>query len=369
MSSYRTESPKEPELRMTEGKVHRARRFLFACLVLSTILLPGRTGTAEGRSAAQETTLADCSAAEQSNYPKALITNGQINAVIYLPDEDRGYYRGARFDWSGVVGCLSYKGHTYFGVWFPHYDPFLHDAITGPVEEFRSKNGGVLHYDQAKPGDLFVKPGVGLLRRIDDAPFKFSAQYPLVDPGKWTIRVRRDAVSFRQDLKSPFGIAYVYKKVLRLDKQGPFLTLEHEWKNTGTEVIDTEVYEHDFFVLDGAPTGPAMRVRFPFEPSAEGDLKNGARVEGKEIVYGRDLEAGQSANGSLTGFSDKVSDYDFVVENRKTGVGVEQSGSLPISSLLFWSIRTTICPEAYVHIRISPGQTAHWTIRYRFYAP
>jgi len=58
-----------------------------------------------------------------------------------------------------------------------------------------------------------------------------------------------------------------------------------------------------------------------------------------------------------------------VVENRNTGVGVEQTGDLPISSIYFWSIRTTICPEAYVHLKIAPGQTAHWTIRYRFYAP
>src|SRR6202040_1037014 len=126
--------------------------------------------------------------------------------------------------------------------------------------------------------------------------------------------------------------------VLKLDKQGPSLILEHEWKNTGTESIDTEVYEHDFFVIDGTPTGPDMLVRFPFEPRAEGDLKNGASIHGKEIVYERDLETGQSANGPLTGFTGKVSDYDFVVENRKTGVRVEQLGSLPISSLFFWSI-------------------------------
>jgi len=43
-------------------------------------------------------------------------------------------------------------------------------------------------------------------------------------------------------------------------------------------------------------------------------------------------------------------------------------GDLPISSMYFWSIRTTICPEAYVHLKISPGQTTHWATRYRFYA-
>jgi hypothetical protein len=47
---------------------------------------------------------------------------------------------------------------------------------------------------------------------------------------------------------------------------------------------------------------------------------------------------------------------------------VEESGSLPLSRVVFYSVRTTICPEAYVHVQVAPGQTARWTIRYRFYA-
>ena len=60
----------------------------------------------------------------------------------------------------------------------------------------------------------------------------------------------------------------------------------------------------------------------------------------------------------LTGYSDKPADYDIVVENTKTGVGVEQTGDNPLSRFNFWSPRTTICPEAYHHLVIAPGQTA-----------
>ena len=122
----------------------------------------------------------------QANYPKASISNGPVQAVLYLPDAKNGYYRASRFDWSGVIPCLAYKGHTYFGIWFSHYDPMLADAIAGPVEEFRSTDGA-LDYDQAKPGGLFVKIGVGVLRKADDSPYKFMYTYPLVDGGKWTV--------------------------------------------------------------------------------------------------------------------------------------------------------------------------------------
>jgi len=352
---------------MNEFKTARVRLFPLICLALSTLILSVPQAQAESKSSSETATPQNCTSSPTSTYPTAHISNGLVNAVVYLPDAKAGYYRGSRFDWSGVVGCLTYKGHNYFGVWFPNYDPYLHDAITGPVEEFRTENGG-LHYKQAKPGELFVKVGVGVLRRIDDSPFKFTAPYPLVDGGKWTVRTKRDGVSFRQQLKSSLGIAYDYKKNLRLDKHQPLLILEHELKNTGTETIDTEVYNHDFFMIDNTPTGPDMIVRFPFEPKADPALGSGARIDGKEIVYEQELQTGQTAGGYLTGFSSNVSDFDFFVENHKTGVGVEQTGSLPISKIYFWSIRTTICPEAYVHLKILPGQTAHWTIRYRFYA-
>lgn len=89
-------------------------------------------GATEGQKATQ------CALPAGAPYPAVEIGNGAVRALVYLPDAERGYYRGSRFDWSGQVGCLEFKGHTYFGVWFPHYDPLLHDSITGPVERVLS---------------------------------------------------------------------------------------------------------------------------------------------------------------------------------------------------------------------------------------
>lgn len=91
------------------------------------------------------------------DFPSAKITNGLITAQLHLPDADKGYYRGTRFDWSGVMPSLEYKGHQYFGLWNPApYDPKLHDAITGPVEEFTA-----VGMEEAPIGGEFVKVGIG----------------------------------------------------------------------------------------------------------------------------------------------------------------------------------------------------------------
>jgi hypothetical protein len=342
----------------------RSARLLTASFAATALLLPAGAGWAQSGGAGGNH---PCASLLQTDAPHAFLSNGLIDAAVYLPDAQRGYYRAARFDWSGVVPCLSYKGHTYFGVWFPHYDPLVADAITGPVEEFKSEDGG-LGYDAAKPDGLFVKPGVGVLRKVNDAPYGFMFPYPIVDTGKWSVHAGRSEISFTQHLRSTLGYAYAYTKTLRLEKGQPVLVIRHRMKNTGTKIIDTDVYEHDFFVLDHAPTGPGMALHFAFAPHATRPLGHGAEIEGNEIVFHEELKTGQTVQSPLTGFSGSPSDYDFTLENRNTGVGVEQWGDSPIAYFNLWSIRTTIAPEAYVHLYILPGKTQDWSIRYRFFA-
>jgi hypothetical protein len=58
------------------------------------------------------------SAGQATTAPQAEIANNVIKMRLYLPDPERGFYRGTRFDWSGVIGSLVYRGHNYYGPWF-----------------------------------------------------------------------------------------------------------------------------------------------------------------------------------------------------------------------------------------------------------
>ncbi|HEY6989024.1 MAG TPA: hypothetical protein VH369_11600 [Bryobacteraceae bacterium] len=302
-----------------------------------------------------------------ADFPSAEISNREIHAKLLLPNSDTGYYRGSRFDWSGVIESLTYKGHTYFGKWFARYSPTQHDAIMGPVEEFRSEDGA-LGYAEAKPGEYFVKIGVGVLQKPDDAKYSFARPYRIIAGGKRVVRPEADRVEFLHELNDGNGYAYRYQKTVRLIGNKPELVLEHSLKNTGKKVIDTSVYDHDFFMLDNEPTGPNIRVRFQFAPKAETDFKDRAELRDNELIYKRELAArGDSVASWLTGFGSTAKDNDFAVENTKTGIGVREIGNRPLSQLNFWSIRTTVCPEAYIHMRIEPGHTFKWKITYQFY--
>jgi hypothetical protein len=310
--------------------------------------------------------LGGCARLPAADFPQAEISNGMVRVKLYLPDPDKGYYRATRFDWSGVISSLQYKGHEFFGQWFPKYDPKLHDSITGPVESFKTGDTA-LGYDEAKAGETFIRIGVGVLRKPEEAQYNDFKTYEILDSGKWTVTPKPDQVEFVQQLKGPAGHAYLYKKTVRLIKGKPQLAIEHNLKNTGSKPIETDVYNHDFYMFDNQPTGPDVTVQFPFDLKATRELNGVAAVRGKEVVYLKELANGQSAFTNLEGFGTTAKDFDIRVENRKAGTGVREVGDQPISKVVFWSIRTTVCPEAYNHFRVEPRKEAKWKITYEFY--
>jgi hypothetical protein len=297
-------------------------------------------------------------------FPHAEIANSRIQAQLRLPDAQAGYYRGTRFDWSGVVASLKWNGHDYFGQWFERHDPKIHDAITGPVEEFLTGDAG-LGYDEVKAGETFVRIGVGAVRKPDEAAYRRFATYDIADGGTWTVSRGADWIEFTHRLGDTGGYAYVYRKKLRLIKDT--LVLEHRLENTGRKTIATSVYDHNFFTLDGQTTGSDAIVRFAFEPRAARPLNDMAETRGKEIAFLRAFEPKESVFTEVAGFGATARDYDFRVENRKTGAGVHVTGDRPLAKLLFWSAWKTVCPEPYIDMRVEPGKQFSWRIAYEFY--
>ncbi|PSR53181.1 hypothetical protein AHMF7605_06375 [Adhaeribacter arboris] len=301
-----------------------------------------------------------------ADFPAAEIKNESIKAKLYLPDAQRGYYQGTRFDWSGVIPSLEFQGHQYFGQWFEKYDPKVHESVMGPTEEFM-----VVGYDEAKPGDTFLKIGVGSLRKLDAAQYFFAKYYDIVDPGKRTVKTKSDRVEFTHELKDAAGYSYIYRKVVRLVKGKPQLVLEHSLRNTGQKAIATSVYNHNFFTIDNEPTGPGIEVKFPFNVQPAGSTRGfGDMVlaDDSKITYTRQLNKGEQVfSSSLEGFGTSARDYDFRIENRKTGAGVRITSDQAIQKIVYWACSTTSCPEPYIAINVAPGQEVKWQINYDFY--
>ena len=83
------------------------------------------------------------SATRVSEAPVLRIANRHVSALVCLPDAERGYYRGTRFDWVGVVRDLRSRGHRYVSEWQPRHDPLRHDGLTGPAA--LDEGGEIVH--------------------------------------------------------------------------------------------------------------------------------------------------------------------------------------------------------------------------------
>ena len=348
------------------------------------------------------------------SHPSHQITNGEITATVYVPDANNGFYTTTRFDWSGAIASLKYKGHEYYGTWFskvtdiydfgyegPNKDVISADftAMVGPAEEF-----GALGYNDVPAGGLFVKPGIGVLKR-DDMNYNHSRPYAIANGGKWDIKRSRAAVEFTHTLNEPsINFGYVYTKVVRLTPGKPQMTVSHVMKNTGSKPIVTDVYNHNFTTIDKLPIGPDVEITAPWQmtraagrggraagaparqnappvdpyaPLAAGErmgtqcgqpqMQSLASPQGNKLVYAKVLEGSECYQTSFSGFGPDAKDNDIRIENKKAGAGVHITGDRPLTRLGYWSIRTVVAPEPYIDLNIEPGQQFSWTYTYEYY--
>jgi len=313
-----------------------------------------------------------------ADFPQAAISNGQITAKIYLPDAKHGYYRSTRFDWSGAIFSLQYRGHDFYGTWYDRIDPKVINwvyqgseivsgpcsALAGPVNEFQTPLG----WDEAAGGGTFIKIGVGVLRKVEGNYNRYFP-YEVTDPGKWSVSRKRDSIEFTQNLSDPnSGYGYVYRKLVRLVKGKPEMVIEQRLKNTGKLAIRSSVYNHNFVVLDKQAPGPDFTFRVPFQIQTNRQPnKELAEIRGAEIVFAKPLSGEEQLAVPIQGFGDSAKDTEIVIENRRVGAGVKITGDRPLVRDLLWSIRTVLAIEPYIAIDIQPGAEFTWKNTFEYY--
>ncbi len=284
------------------------------------------------------------------------LEKGGLRIVLAAPGE---YYRGTRFDHSGVFRAIYKDGRNYADEWFPVYDPLKHDAVCGPSEEF-----GEIGFDEAAPGGRFLKPGIGWLRRPDDEAYDRFRLYEVLDEGLRTTEVREDSVVFGQRLDR-----YNYLKTIRLSGNDSFEII-HSLENLGDTPLKCTHYNHNFFTLSNDSVGPSREIDFPFRPDGHWRSEyDNVRLTGNGIRFtGAVPPEGPSVfMGDLHAARGMVEPIDFKVRDLGSGLGVRVSCPLPFTHIVFWSNDRVACIEPYILLDIAPGQSAEWTLTYRLF--
>jgi hypothetical protein len=304
--------------------------------------------------------------ADLSHFPQDTLRGKLLRVRYYLPDSQRGYYRGTRFDWSGMISRVEYRGHTFFCEFRQEHDPLNHDDVCGTAEEF-GMTVPPPGFKEAKAGDPFLKIGVGVLERTDDPEYGFWKKYKILVPGEWQVKKTADRVEFTQRMQMPGGWGYSYAKTLRVSRDAPLLTIERRLTNTGSRGLVTDHYGHNFIRIDDALAGPDYRLEFAFTPR----FGEGARTADCVAVRGNALEFLKEvpSNGAVwvpIEGSVNPAESRINILNRRLGVAMAIATDQPLSRLVFYSSNGVLCPEPFVQLTLRPGETKTWTTFYSF---
>ena len=300
------------------------------------------------------------------------LVSESLQLSLHQPGD--GFYAGTRFDRGGVFASLLFHGVEMAGPWFTSYVPTMHDAVQGPAEEFSA-----IGFDAAAPGETFLKVGVGLLRRPDDAPYDRFRLYEIADPGSWEVVSAKDRISFRHVLKG----WYEYEKEIVLTGDSSF-EIRHMLQ--GPVPLEGEVYNHNFFTFGKMAVGPSRQMDFPFRPA--GDWRavyDSVGFTDRGVRFSRQLAEGESVyTGNLHASGRAGMPYDLTIretaaERHSTAcpwnLSVHITGDVPVTHTVLWANHRIACLEPYNAFRTEPASSFHglsvespcrWTVRYTF---
>ena len=292
-----------------------------------------------------------------------VMENKHLAVEIVRPDSDSPH-KGPRFEWCGMVRQVTLDGkHTFCRAVDKNVDK-INDGC-GLAEECAEPLG----FDEAAEGGEFVKIGVGIMKKPNNAPYGFWIDYPVAQAPEFHRDVKGESVTCTQIVRGPRGWAYRYSKTVALVGDEPVLTMAHRLENIGEKPIKTTQYNHNFMIFDGKPVGPSYSMRLKFRPTPETgtDVRGILQFTDDGLTYAKGFD-GKPVFASIKGFGGDVAQNRIVVENAETGTGVEIAGDFPLAKLHFFTTPAMICPEPFISLSLEPGQKQEWTRTYTFFA-
>jgi hypothetical protein len=326
-----------------------------------------------------------CAASDDpADYPHRVLRNDTgMRVTVMLVDSEKGFYRGTRFDWSGHIAQARYRGHTYFGLWRTPHDPTNFEHGVGPTEEFGIQNPP--GYERARPGEPFLKIGVGLLKRIDAKPYHFSTTYPLLNRGQWSTTTggsrgsTSESIRFQHELQTDHDWGYRYGKSIRLIDDQPAFTISRSLKNIEGNDIKTASYNHNFIRIDEELIGPSYELEL--SDGLQAEVEAPAKFDGRKLTFTGKVEkplmiyfkgkpqrtskaSAEQGRQSPIRFTARPS-FDITITNRRTGGQIVIEHPFDLSELRLWVTSTAICPEPFIDVDLGPAESMGWATTYR----
>jgi hypothetical protein len=294
--------------------------------------------------------------------PTVRLENETIRLEIEEPGEG---YVGSRFDWTGKITQITFRGQNTFCTEETTDPEGLHLGGRGLFNEFGIDEP--VGYEDCPVGDVFLKPGVGLLTRESEEPYDFFRPYP-VDPGVTRWDLDEGSVSFEFRCATPRGHSVVLHKTISLD--GPGFSIEYALTNRGASPLRTNEYVHNFLAVDREPLGPAYRLScsFPLPVTGFSESLNPGDVlsfHDDRVLWARAPTSAFFFGGLQPAADDTAS---WRLEHVGQQLAIQERVDFPVLRFNLWGVGHVVSPELFKAVEVSPGGTTRWSRLYQVLA-
>jgi len=233
-------------------------------------------------------------------------------------------------------------------------------------------------YNEGANGDLFLKIGVGILRR-NSAAYDFSTSYPIVELAHTTATWQQDRVHFVQTLNGTAN-GYACHLEENLIIKNDRIVMEYLLRNTGTKTFTTEQYLHNFTTFSSRSVGPNVRLSFPYDFTSSPEV-----VPWQPPAKARTLAVAAQPTviriANMIEYTDRAPSVPkiwvytpegyagaerFAVEHLDLHQRVTVEASIPAAYVGIWTTDYQVSPEQFLQVTLAPGQEARFTRTYTF---
>ena len=271
-------------------------------------------------------------------------------------------YNFSRFDWTGKIVLVKYKGISVSGM-----EKLNDEDDTKSGKGFYNEFGieAPVGYNEISEGDWFHKIGVGLLKK-DGAEYLFHRKYE-IQPAAFVVSAKADKITISCKPRSANGYAYEYIKEIILVESG--FVVKYHLKNTGAKIIITDEYDHNFVAVNNKFISSDYILKFPFTLKPElfdATVNPEGKVEiGPNQVTFKGTPDEQFFFSNLTG--NETFDAAWEVINTKSRIGISETGSFKTNKVNLWGWKHVISPELFFNINVEPGKEVEWSRTYKVF--
>ncbi|MCL2059708.1 MAG: hypothetical protein FWH01_11760 [Oscillospiraceae bacterium] len=213
--------------------------------------------------------------------------------------------------------------------------------------------------EEAAIGDYFMKPGIGLLLKETDSPYRFMNPYK-VDPFTIDVSHVANVIQFVTQPKLCGG--YALKQVKRMEVVGNRLDMCVKLENTGEKEFVAREYCHNFITVNCMTLGPNYNLEFPSgKDRGDAQLEGELMAAGKGFTFSGPLQRARMFTMEADEFSTAPGKpFEWIFKNVAEGAQVHVYEQIDLCRVVLWSVNHMMSTESFHAIKLAPGESDEW---------